>query len=92
VDLGLFRERTELAWTRTAISFAAVGAVMLKYRPEAGIPVLVLSPLIWRLGRLPDRPGSARAHNRRLLLITVITTAIGVAALVFSFVGGGRPA
>jgi uncharacterized membrane protein YidH (DUF202 family) len=31
---GLARERTELAWTRTAIAFAALGAAILRYRPR----------------------------------------------------------
>jgi uncharacterized membrane protein YidH (DUF202 family) len=35
-DPGLARARTALSWTRTAISFAAVGAVILK-SPYAGI-------------------------------------------------------
>jgi uncharacterized membrane protein YidH (DUF202 family) len=32
---GLARERTELAWTRTAVSFAAVGVAILKTNPPA---------------------------------------------------------
>ena len=55
-DPGLARERTELAWTRTAIAFAALGAAILKYRPVAGLPVLVLSAVVWRLGRCPVQP------------------------------------
>ncbi len=44
-DPGLARERTDLAWTRTAISFSALGAVMMRtsncpprppHRPTAG--------------------------------------------------------
>jgi uncharacterized membrane protein YidH (DUF202 family) len=87
IDPGLARERTELAWTRTAISFAAVGATLLKYRPAAGIPIVILSALVWELGRLPSRPGTGPAHDRRLLLITVTITAISLAALVMSFLG-----
>jgi hypothetical protein len=90
-DPGLARERTELAWTRTAISFAAVGAAILKYRPLAGLPILVLSGVIWWLGHLPGTPGAGPRHDRRLLVMTVTTTAISVVALVLSFVvhGGG---
>lgn len=90
IDAGLARERTELAWTRTAISFAAVGATLLKYRPAAGIPILLLSALVWELGRLPSRQVAGPAHDRRLLLITVTIAAISVAALVMSFLGTSR--
>ena len=48
--------RTELAWDRTALSFAALGGAILKSRPYAGIPILVVSALIWELGRWPARP------------------------------------
>jgi len=46
VDPGLAAARTELAWTRTAISFAAVGGALLRNHPVVGIPVLALSLLI----------------------------------------------
>jgi uncharacterized membrane protein YidH (DUF202 family) len=88
-DPGLARERTELAWTRTAIAFAAVGAALLKYRPVAGLLVLVLSAVVWRLGRLPGTAGAGDVHDRRLLLITVTTVGISLAALVLSFLGAG---
>jgi uncharacterized membrane protein YidH (DUF202 family) len=86
---GLAEERTELAWTRTAIGFAAVGAAILKYRPVVGLPVLVVAVVIWRLGRLPGPAGAASGHDRRLLLITVTVSAIALVALVLSFVGRG---
>ncbi|HCU95127.1 MAG TPA: hypothetical protein DHU96_21435 [Actinobacteria bacterium] len=84
-DPGLARERTELAWTRTAISFAAVGGAILKFRPLVGLPILVLSAVAWWLGRLPITPGSGPRHDRRLLLITLTITGISVVALVLSF-------
>ncbi len=87
IDPGLAQERTELAWTRTAISFAALGGALLKYRPAIGLPVLMVGAVIWRLGRLPGKPGSGRARRRRLLLITVTVTALSAAALVVSFLG-----
>ena len=88
-DPGLARERTELAWTRTAIAFAALGAALLKFRPVVGLVVLVLSAVVWRLGRLPGTAGAGDVHDRRLLLITVTTVAVSVVALVLSFLGPG---
>jgi len=88
-DPGLARERTELAWHRTAVSFAAVGAAILKYNQVMGVPILALSGLIWELGRLSGAPGTARARSRRLLLITVTVTAISVAALTVTLLGSG---
>ena len=88
-DPGLARERTELAWTRTAIGFAAVGAALLKYRPVVGLPVLVLSAVVWRLGRLPGTAGTGDVRDRRLLLITVTTVGVSLVALVLSFLGPG---
>ena len=60
-DPGLARERTELSWTRTAISFAALGGAVLKSRPYAGISILVLSGLIWELGQVARASGAGRA-------------------------------
>ena len=37
LDPGLARVRTSLAWTRTALSFAAVGAVVLRKDIIAGL-------------------------------------------------------
>jgi uncharacterized membrane protein YidH (DUF202 family) len=87
IDPGVARERTELAWHRTAISFAALGGVILKVRPVAGIPVLIISAAVWELGR-PARPrGTGNARGRRLLLITVAITAISAVAVIISFLG-----
>ena len=75
-DPGLARERTSLAWTRTALSFAAVGGVMLKREVITGLIVLAVAPAIWQLGRLPrNLPG-------RLKLITATIVAVAVVALV----------
>ena len=75
-DPGLARERTSLAWTRTALSFAAVGGVMLKREVIPGLIVLAIAPAIWQLGRLPRRlPG-------RLKLITATAVAVALVALV----------
>ena len=74
-DPGLVRARTSLAWTRTALSFAAVGAVLLKKDVIAGLIILAVAPVIWRLGRLDYHlPG-------RLKLVTVTIVAVSLVAL-----------
>jgi uncharacterized membrane protein YidH (DUF202 family) len=88
-DPGLARERTRLAWTRTAIAFAAVGGVIIRRELLAGLLVLSLFPLIWVLGRYlgpVDQPGSRPV---RLLLVTVIVTLVSVVAVVVAVIGAG---
>ena len=69
-DPGLARVRTSLAWTRTALSFAAVGAVALRKDVIAGLLIMATAPVIWRLGRLDHhRPG-------RLRLVTASIVAV----------------
>jgi len=88
VDPGLAGARTELAWTRTAISFAAVGAALLRNHPVVGIPVLALSLLVWELGRLPRNPATGATRTRHLRLITAGITGIALAALVITLATG----
>jgi uncharacterized membrane protein YidH (DUF202 family) len=75
-DPGLARVRTRLAWTRTALSFAAVGAVTLKKDVVAGLLIMATAPVIWRLG------GLAYHHPARLRLVTVAIVAVAAVALV----------
>ena len=73
---GLARERTTLAWTRTAISFAAVGGVVLKKDVVPGLILLTVSVVIWQIGRLAYRsPG-------KLKLVTATIVAVALIALV----------
>jgi uncharacterized membrane protein YidH (DUF202 family) len=77
-DAGLARERTSLAWTRTAISFAAVGGVVLKREVIPGLILLAVVPFIYALGRLAyGRPG-------KLKLVTATIVAVALVALVVS--------
>ena len=98
IDPGLARERTELAWTRTAISFAAVGVVILKTSPVAGGAVLALGALVWGIGRLMrryerdlTRQAGAGERPRLLLLITITVTAVSLIAVAVAVVGGTSP-
>jgi uncharacterized membrane protein YidH (DUF202 family) len=78
-DPGLARVRTSLAWTRTALSFAAVGALTLKKDVVAGLLIMATAPVIWRLGRL------AYHHPARLRLVALTIVAVSAVALVVSF-------
>ena len=75
-DPGLAQARTSLAWTRTALSFAAVGGVVLKKDLIAGLIIMAATPAIWQLGRL------AYHHPGRLKLVTATIVAISLVALV----------
>jgi len=89
-DPGLARERTSLAWTRTAIAFAAVAGVVLKTHPVPGLVIMCAAPAIWQLGRLARQDRSApqqddrRAprQDRRLKLVTATIVAVALVALV----------
>jgi uncharacterized membrane protein YidH (DUF202 family) len=88
LDPGLARERTKLAWARTAIAFAAVGGAILKKEPVAGLIVLAMTPLIWGLGRFVGHTaGRPELQHRRLLAVTVTVVAVSLLAMVIAFVG-----
>jgi uncharacterized membrane protein YidH (DUF202 family) len=75
-DPGLARARTSLAWTRTALSFAALGGVILKRDLVPGLIIMAAAPVVWQLGRLANHvPG-------RLKLVTVTIVAVALVALV----------
>ena len=89
-DPGLARARTSLAWTRTALSFAAIGGVILKRELAAGFVVLGLSCLVWLVGRLavvPGLSGQVRARPGPLLVISIAVTGVAIAALMLALLG-----
>ncbi len=84
---GLARERTELAWTRSAIAFFALGIAVLKIRPAVGIPVIAIGVVIWLVGRLPRTRHPAWMASRRELAVTVAVTTLALVALVLTLAG-----
>jgi len=90
-DPALARERTQLAWTRSAIAFFGLGAALLKYRPVSAILVLAIGIAVWLVGHMPPGPGPAGAlGSRRVLLVTVAVTGLALVALVLMFTGSSR--
>jgi uncharacterized membrane protein YidH (DUF202 family) len=85
-DPGLARARTRLAWTRTALSFAAIGAVILKHDLAAGFVVLALSVLVGGVGRLAGVPGTGDRQGR-LLVIALAVTGVSAVALALVLFG-----
>ncbi len=94
-DPGLARERTSLAWTRTAISFAALGGTMLKANALTGLLILAVAPVIWQLGRAsrsPADPADLPALGAtRLFVITLVTVAVALLCLVIAIFGKSVP-
>jgi uncharacterized membrane protein YidH (DUF202 family) len=86
-ESGLARERTDLAWTRSAIAFFAIGVAILKIRPAVGIPVMAVGVVIWLAGHAGPQSGSAGLGSRRLLLVTVAVTGLAVLSIVLTLAG-----
>ena len=91
-DPGLAKERTRLAWVRTAISFAALGIALLKVDVPLGITVVAMVPLIWLTGRrMAWHAPHGENRPRLLLLIALGVAAIGIAVLVLVLTRGNSP-
>ena len=79
-DPGLARVRTSLAWTRTALSFAAVGAIALRKDVIAGLLIMATVPVIWRVGHLDHhRPGGLRLVTAAIVAVSVVALIVAVA-------------
>lgn len=94
-DVGLARERTSLAWTRTAIAFGAVGGAVLKANVITGLIILALAPVVWHLGRVSrgsaSRAGLPFVTPTRLFLITVAIVAVALICLAVAIFGKSAP-
>jgi uncharacterized membrane protein YidH (DUF202 family) len=80
-DPGLARERTGLAWTRTSISFLAVGAAILKTDVTAGAIVIAAGLGILGLRRFFPRSRTAADRQARLRLVSATVAVVAAAAL-----------
>jgi uncharacterized membrane protein YidH (DUF202 family) len=97
---GLAQERTSLAWTRTAISFAALGGVVLKDNVITGLIILTVAPVVWQLGRVTRggapatggrEPGVPVVGAARLFTIAVSTAVVAVLCLIIAIFGKSVP-
>jgi uncharacterized membrane protein YidH (DUF202 family) len=92
---GLAMERTALAWTRTAIGFAALGGAVLKVNVVTGLIILAMAPLVWQLGRIapsgsPDSDLPA-VGTTRIRLITLSIVAVSLLSLLVALLGHSAP-
>ena len=94
-DPGLARERTSLAWTRTAISIAALGGVVLKENVFTGLVVLAIAPVVWQLGRVSQGSGPRTelpiAGATRLFIVSVTIVAVALLCLAIAIFGKAVP-
>ena len=93
-DPGLAMERTSLSWTRTAISFVALGGVVLKENVITGLIILAIAPVIWQLGRVTRGRGAAdlpAVGATRIFIIAVSIVAVALLCLVVAVFGHSVP-
>jgi uncharacterized membrane protein YidH (DUF202 family) len=87
---GVARERTGLAWQRTALGFVGLATVVLSVAAHRGAPgLLVLSAAlvtvayaVWRQGRRAYAGSEVQAQPRALALIAVATALGALAAAI----------
>ncbi|MFS2291107.1 MAG: DUF202 domain-containing protein [Actinomadura sp.] len=87
IDPGLARERTTLAWFRTALAFVAVGGIILRAAPVVGGLTLGMGAVIYLAGRAaaPAWPLTPERRRHVLMLITVTVVLVSMIALVTIF-------
>jgi uncharacterized membrane protein YidH (DUF202 family) len=94
-DPGLARERTSLAWLRTAIAFAALGGTVLKANILSGAIIIAMAPVVWQLGRVArSRSGPAdlpRVGAPHLFYMTVAIVVVALLALGVAVFGPADP-
>jgi len=87
---GLARERTGLAWQRSALGFVVLAGVMLSvaaHREAPGLLVVgaalaAVAGAVWRQGRHAYGDAAVQAQPRALALIAVATAFSALAAAI----------
>jgi uncharacterized membrane protein YidH (DUF202 family) len=87
--IGEPAERTRLAWTRTAIGFAAIGAAMLKSSPVAGVIVLAISVPVWAVAHRTRKSPDALTTAAGLGLVTLTIVLVALAAVAVALLAPG---
>ena len=85
---GLARERTGLAWQRSALGFVTLAGVVLSvaaHREAPGLIVLsaalaAVAGAVWREGRRAYEHTEVQAHARALALLATATALAALAA------------
>jgi uncharacterized membrane protein YidH (DUF202 family) len=94
-DAGLARERTSLAWARTAIAFAALGGTVLKVNVVTGLIILAMAPVVWELGRVSSggspSSGLPAVGAKRIRLIAMSIVAVSLLSLLVALLGHSAP-
>ena len=101
-DPGLAAERTALAWTRSALSLAAIGALITRAATDSHVPLLgypvgitlvIAATVLWayggaayRSGRSQRPPDRAQPSPAGLRMIAAATAAIAAFALALALV------
>jgi uncharacterized membrane protein YidH (DUF202 family) len=93
-DRGVARERTGLAWERSALSFATLAGVALAAAAHRDEPALLLlaaalvavAALAWRHGRRAYARAAVASQPRAIALLALVTVlaALGAAAAVIA--------
>ncbi len=89
-ERGLARERTGLAWERSAGSFAALAALVLGVAAHHDAPGLIalsavlvtVAAAVWRHGRRAYERPDVGPHSRALALMSVAAALTAVAAAI----------
>jgi uncharacterized membrane protein YidH (DUF202 family) len=87
---GLARERTGLAWQRSALGFAALAGIVLSVAAHREAPALIvvsaalagIAVAVWRQGRHAYADPDVGAQPRALGLIALATAAAALTAAV----------